>query len=233
MITAPKEITIKAHDGGSFQAYVAFPKTTPAPAIIIIPSIFGTDDEMKAQVERYADEGYIAMCPEIFWRVAPGVLDHHDDAQRAKAQDRMKRFDVEKGVDDMQAMVDWLKANKEYSGKFAVAGFCFGGRYALLAAARLGASAAVSFHGTAMGKHLDDCKNVTCPVSFHFGDSDHSVPMSEVEAVRDALKHNAKADIGIYAGVGHGFSSPSRPSYNAAVWQESYERAAKVLGTMK
>jgi carboxymethylenebutenolidase len=233
MMTAPKEITIKAHDGGSFQAYAAFPKTTPAPAIIIIPSIFGTDEEMKGLVERYAEEGYIALCPEIFWRILPGVLSHTDDVEREKAYDRMKRFDVEKGVDDIGAMVDTLKPMKEYNGKFAVAGFCFGGRYALLAASRLGADAAVSFHGTLMGQNLDDAKKVTCPVSFHFGDNDKSVPVTEVEAIRDALKHNPKAEVFLYAGAAHGFSSPSRPAYNAEVWRVSSERAAKVLGTMK
>lgn len=233
MITAPKEITIKAADGGSFQAYAAFPKTTPAPAIIIIPSIFGTDDEMKQLVERYAGEGYISLCPEIFWRTLPGVLSHTDEAQREKAYDRMKRFDVEKGVADMKAIVDTLKPMKEYNGKFAVVGFCFGGRYALLAASRLGASAAASFHGTAMGQNLEDAKKVTVPVSFHFGDNDKSVPMTEVEAVREALKGNPRAEVFVYAGASHGFSSPSRPSYDAEVWRLSWERSMNVLGTMK
>src|SRR5579875_3609038 len=207
MIAESKEITVKAADGGSFSAYMALPKTTPAPAIIVITSIFGTDQEMRDLVDRYAEAGFIGIVPDIFWRIEPGPLSHTDEQQRQRAYARMKAF--------------------------AVAGFCFGGRYAFLSATRLGASAAVAFHGTAIGQELGEARKATCPMSLHFGDNDAAVPMEEVEAIKAALKHNPQAEIFVYPGAQHGYTSPSRPAYDAEATRLSFERAMRVLETLK
>src|SRR5579875_716075 len=167
MIAESKEITVKAADGGSFSAYMALPKTTPAPAIIVITSIFGTDQEMRDLVDRYAEAGFIGIVPDIFWRIEPGPLSHTDEQQRQRAYARMKAFDVDKGVSDIKSIAEMLTSMKEYNGKFAVAGFCFGGRYAFLSATRLGATAAVAFHGTAIGQELGEASKATCPMSLH------------------------------------------------------------------
>jgi carboxymethylenebutenolidase len=233
MIAATKDITIKAADGGSFSAYIALPKATPAPAVIIVTSIFGTDAEMRELTDRYADAGFIGIVPDIFWRVESGPLSPAIEAEAKRAYARKDTFDVGKGVADIKSIVDMLGSMKEYSGKFAVSGFCFGGRYAFLAATRLGASAAVAFHGTAIGLELGEAAKATCPLSLHFGDDDAAVPMSEVEAIHAALKHNAKAEICVYRGAKHGFSSLSRPSYDPEAARLSSERAMKVLETMK
>src|SRR5579883_357647 len=219
MIAESKEITVKAADGGSFSAYMALPKTTPAPAIIVITSIFGTDQEMRDLVDRYAEAGFIGIVPDIFWRIEPGPLSHTDEQQRQRAYARMKAFDVDKGVSDIKSIAEMLTSMKEYNGKFAVAGFCFGGRYAFLSATRLGASAAVAFHGTAIGQD--------------FGDNDAAVPMEEVEAIKAALKHNPQAEIFVYPGAQHGYTSPSRPAYDAEATRLSFERAMRVLETLK
>jgi carboxymethylenebutenolidase len=233
MIAESKEITVKAADGGSFSAYMALPKTTPAPAIIVITSIFGTDQEMRDLVDRYAEAGFIGIVPDIFWRIEPGPLSHTDEQQRQRAYARMKAFDVDKGVSDIKSIAEMLTSMKEYNGKFAVAGFCFGGRYAFLSATRLGASAAVAFHGTAIGQELGEARKATCPMSLHFGDNDAAVPMEEVEAIKAALKHNPQAEIFVYPGAQHGYTSPSRPAYDAEATRLSFERAMRVLETLK
>ena len=167
--------------------------------------------------------------PDIFWRTDGGPVSHTDETERKRAYARMEAFDVDKGVADIKAIVDFLKSMKEYNGKFAVSGFCFGGRFTFLAATRLGAAAGVSFHGTSIGKDLAEANKATCPLSLHFGDDDPTVPMSEVEAIMAALKHNPKAEICVYSGAKHGFSSPSRPSYHPEAARVSYERGRKVL----
>lgn len=233
MIAASQDITIRSADGGSFSAYLALPKTTPAPAVVVITSIFGTDDEMRALTDRYAEQGFIGVTPDIFWRVDPGPLSHTDDAEKKRAFARMQAFDVDKGVADIAAIVDRLKTMREYNGKYAVAGFCFGGRYAFLAAARIGANAAVGFHPTAIGLDLAEAPKISAPLSFHFGGSDATTPMSEVEAIQAALKDHPNAELYVYPGVQHGYTSPSRPAYDAEATRQSYERAGRVLNTLK
>lgn len=233
MIAESKDVTIRAADGGSFSAYMALPKTTPAPAIVIVTSIFGTDLEMRDLTDRYAEEGFIAVVPDIFWRIEPGPLAHTDPEQRKRATARKDAFDVDKGVADIGSVVEMLKSMKEYNGKFAVSGFCFGGRFTLLAATRLGASAGASFHGTNIGLDLAETSKATCPLSLHFGDNDSTIPMTEVDAIRTAFAGKPNVEICVYPGANHGFSSPSRATYDPEAARLSDQRALKVLGGMK
>jgi carboxymethylenebutenolidase len=233
MIAESKDITIQAADGGVFSAYMALPKTTPAPAIIIVTSIFGTDREMRDLTDRYAEAGFIGVVPDIFWRVDSGPLSPGVEAERNRAYARKDAFDLEKGVADIKAIVDRLASMKEYNGKFAVSGFCFGGRFTFLAATRLGAAAGAAFHGTNIGLDLAEADKARCPLSLHFGEKDAAVPMSEVDAIKAALKPNPQAEIYVYPGAQHGFSSPSRPSYDPEAARLSNERAMAVFERMK
>ena len=234
MLAQSKDIMIKAADGGSFSAYMALPKTTPAPAIIIITSIFGTDKEMRDLTDRYAEEGFIAVVPDIFWRVESGPLSHSVEAEAKRAYARKDAFDVAKGVADMKAIVDMLKPMKEYNGKFGVVGICFGGRFVVLAATELGAAAGAAWHGTAIGLDLAQTKGkVKVPLSLHFGDSDPAVPMSEVNDIKAAFADSPNVEIVVYAGAKHGFSSPSRPSYHPEAAKGGVDGALRVFNTMK
>ena len=109
----------------------------------------------------------------------------------------------------------------------AILGFCFGGRYALLGAARLGIDAAASFHGTAMGQHLDEVGKITCPVSFHYGDSDPVVPMDEVNQIQKAFAGRPDADIQVYEGAGHNFAMPRKEGYHPQAARASRERVLR------
>ena len=102
----------------------------------------------------------------------------------------------------------------QYNGKFAVAGYCFGGRYAFLAAARLHADAALSFHGANIGLHHRRSVECQMPGQLPLRRSeDHVAPMEEVNAIREALAANKDAEIFDYAGVGHSFTAVSRPTH--------------------
>ena len=218
---------------GDIPAYVAMPSQTPAPAILMVASIFGVDDDVRAYADRYAERGFIAIAHDPFWRTAPGVRRPTDEKEMAEARARNAAFVMEDGVADLAAIVAELKTMPAYNGKFAVVGYCFGGRYAFLAAARLHADAAVAFHGVQIGKHLDEIDSIACPVSFHFGDADTAVPMTEVDAIAAAFAGRDDADIGVYAGVHHGFTAPSRPSYDADATRTSDERSMAILERLK
>ena len=166
--------TTRKHE--TFDGYLTGPDdSAKAPGILLITAIFGVDQEMCELADAWAGNGFLVSVPDIFWRQIPGPT-----ADRSVAFDRYGKFEPEQGMRDIEDLVRDLKSRPKCNGKVAILGFCFGGRYALLGAARLGIDAAASFHGTAMGQHLDEVDRITCPVSFHFGDSDPVVPMDEV-----------------------------------------------------
>jgi carboxymethylenebutenolidase len=228
----PELVPIPAAGGGAIPTHFGKPRGS-GPAVIVIGSIFGLDDEMRDMVDAYAAAGYNAVAPDLFWRTRPGPLKHDDPDQRALALDRYERFDVESGLADIESILEYLRKQPGWTGRYGVAGYCFGGRYALLAAARLGAAAAVSFHGSLMGRHLDEVDRVRCPVSFHFGDNDQSVPLTEIQAIANAFASHENASVCIYPGVGHGFTSPSRKAYDPDVTARSWRDAMATLQTLR
>ena len=212
----------------TFDGYLTEPAGTgKASGILLITAIFGVDQEMRELADAWANDGFIVSVPDIFWRQIPGPT-----GDMAVAFDRYGKFDPVQGMKDIEDLVKHLRALPRCNGKVAILGFCFGGRYALLGAARLGIAAAGSFHGTAMGQHVDEVSKITCAVSFHFGDQDHVVPMDEVAQIQKAFSGRTNADIAVYAGAGHNFAMPKKPGYVAQVAKESRERVLRCFTSM-
>ena len=225
---ANKEITYQTRDGESFTGLLSVPDGTgPFPGILMITAIFGIDDEMKELADAWAKDGFVVSTPDIFWRVMPGPT-----ADMEKAFARYEAFDMEQGMKDIEDLIKDLKARPECNGKIAVLGFCFGGRYAHLAAARLGVNAAGAYHGTMIGLHLDEVDKVKCPVSFHFGDQDPVVPNEEVAAVKEAYAGHANAEIVVYEGATHNFSMPHKDGYNPDAARRSRESVLRCFKSM-
>ncbi len=180
------------------------------PGILMITAIFGIDEEMQQLATDWAADGFLVSTPDIFWRVMPGPT-----ADMEKAFARYGAFDFDQGIKDVEDLIKDLRAHPRCNGKVAVLGFCFGGRYAHIAAARFGADAAGAYHGTMIGAHLDEVDNITCPVSWHFGSEDPVVPMEEVGEIQKAFAGRDNAEIVVYDGAGHNFSMPQKEGYVA------------------
>ena len=129
------DVHIRSRDGGLFSAYRALPNAPSAPAIVVLTPVFGVDDDMKRFVERFAERGFIAIAPDLFWRVKPGPLPRTDDG-RAVAMPRAKAVDFELCAADVRSTVEFAGALPQCNGNVAALGFCFGGRFAYVAAAR-------------------------------------------------------------------------------------------------
>jgi len=225
---AGTDIKYRTRTGESFDGYLTAPAGTgPAPGILLITAIFGVDQEMRELADAWANDGFIVSVPDIFWRQIPGPT-----ADMKIAFDRYGKFDPVQGMKDIEDLIKDLKARPRCNGKVAILGFCFGGRYALLGAARLGIDAAGSFHGTAMGQHVDEVSKITCPVSFHYGDSDPVVPMDEVATIQKAFAGRASADIQVYRGAGHNFAMPRKDGYHPTAAKESRERVLRCFKSM-
>jgi carboxymethylenebutenolidase len=232
-VSAPLHDTVvHSRDGGAFSTLLAIPERTPAPAIVIVPHILGHNQAMLDAANAYVDRGFIVALPDVFWRVLPGPLPFTDEG-RTKARDRGKRADVELCVADLEAVGAMVRELPAFNGRFGVVGYCFGGRYALLAGSRLGASAAAAFHGVGMREYLGEVPAIDAAVSFHFGGADHAVPLDEVTEIQAAFADRPGAEICLYPEAAHNFAIPGMPGYDPAVEATSKARALAVLDPLR
>ena len=221
-------IEYSTRNNETFSGYLSKPNEDGSfPGILLITAIFGVDDEMKELADAWANDGFIVSVPDIFWRQVPGPT-----ADIEVAKGRMNDFDPDQGMRDIEDLIANLRDNTECNGKVGVLGFCFGGRYVHLSAARLDINGGASFHGAFISKHLDETSNIKCPVSHHFGGDDPVVPMDEVNAIREAYGKLSNSDIGVYSGVGHNFGMPYKQGYDANAARVSRAAALKVFRSM-
>jgi carboxymethylenebutenolidase len=213
---------------GRCNAYVARSPHGAAPAVVLIPPIFGATPGIESMARELADEGYTVVVPDLFWRTLPGPLGY-EGADREKAQDRYKRFDVTTGVSDLGEVIRWCRREASANGKVGVMGLCFGGRYAVVAAADLGTNAAVSFHGTYIESHLDAVARIGCPTSLHFGEADPHAPMSEVKKIAEAGAGNLNLAVFTYPEAPHGFMQKDRASYRPDAARPAWTRGLETL----
>lgn len=214
---AGRDIKYTTRDNETFDGYLVEPEgNARVPGLLIITAIFGVDDEMRKLSDEWAKDGFLVSTPDIFWRQKPGPT-----ADMEVAFDRFQKFDPDQGLKDIGDLIQDLRSRPRCNGKVAVLGFCFGGRYAHLATTRLGANAAGAFHGTMIGKHLDEVDQVNVPVSYHFGGQDPIVPMDEVNAIQKAFATKSNAEIKVYPGVSHNFSMPQKDGYDPAAAKAS------------
>ena len=224
-----KGITNTTRDNETYEGYLTEPEGDgKVPGILLIPAIFGTDDEMKELADAWAADGFVISVPDIFWRVMPGPTADID-----RAFGRYNAFDVEQGYKDVEDLLSDLRANLRCNGKVAVLGYCFGGRYAQYAAARLGADAAGAFHGTLIESELNPLPPKSCPISFHFGAEDQVIPMETVEQIQAAFAGHDHADIVGHDGAGHNFSMPTKDGYHAGVAATSRQAVLEAFNGLK
>jgi carboxymethylenebutenolidase len=234
MTGVTRDITIPAAEGDAIPAYVSLPQVLPAPVVVIVASVFGLDEGARAWADRYAERGFVTVVPNFFFRMnPPGPLRREVADEWAQVLERAAQFDHARGQRDITSVRDYVRALPESNGKWALAGYCFGGRYTLLAGAYMGADAVVAFHPSKMGLELEAAAAVACPTSFHFGGADGMVPMDVIESVQAALKRNPRAETFVYPGVDHGFTTKGRSALDAEVTEISFERALRVLDGLK
>jgi carboxymethylenebutenolidase len=204
-----------ARDGDrDFDAYLAQP-AGKAPGIIIFTEMFGMGSHNREMADGYAQRGFTALVPNLFWRSDyPGEL-AFNGPDRDAAWARLRTFDVDAAGRDIRTAVDWLRAQPSSNGKVFALGFCAGGRMAFVAAARAGVDAAVSFYGMGIAQHAQEFSRVNCPIHLHYGLKDPHIPQSEIDAVTLAAKGRSAIEIFLYPDAGHSFFNPIRPAYHA------------------
>jgi len=187
-------ITIQASDGaGGFSAYVQQPRTTPAGVVVLIQEIFGVNQAMRDTADWVADLGFIAVCPDLFWRIEPNVdITDKSDAEWKKAFDLFGKFDQAKGIEDLKATVAAARKMPGANGKVATMGYCLGGRLAFMMAEQSDADVNISYYGVGLDGLLGDIGKVTRPLLVHIADRDEYFPAEGRAKVVAGTKGNAQ-----------------------------------------
>ena len=221
--------TITASDGGKFGGYLALPQRTPAPGVVIIQEIFGVNAHIRNVVEEYAAAGYVAIAPDLFWRIEPNLQLGYtpDDIQKARAFRPKFNFDL--GVRDIESAMKTIRAMPECNRKLAVVGYCFGGLMAYLTAARTDVAAASCYYGGGIDTYIGEAGSVKCPIQFHFGSADKAIPPDVWDKVRGAFAGRKDAEVFIYEGAEHGFNCNLRASFNPEASKLARTRTMELL----
>ncbi|MDP9154336.1 MAG: dienelactone hydrolase family protein [Pseudomonadota bacterium] len=228
MTVSSRWIDIPA-SGDSFQAYLALPKAGKGPGVVIIQEIFGVNSHIRAVADQYAADGYVALAPDIFWRIQPRVELGYDGADRNKAMELYGKFDLNLGVADVGAAADALRALPEVTGKVAGVGYCLGGTLAYLSAAKGSFDIAVAYYGGGIHTLLDQADSVKAPIQFHYGELDAHIPADGVAAVKQRFAAK-DAQVFTYPDADHGFNCTDRASYNQKASALAHGRTLTFLG---
>jgi carboxymethylenebutenolidase len=207
------KISINVPDG-SFDAYVAKPASGEGPAIIVIQEIFGVNPWIREVADRYAAMGYVAVAPDLFWRIKPGIeLDDHKPEEMQQAFDLFGQFDVAKGVEDIQATIDAARVMS--TGKVGAVGFCMGGLLAYLTACRTDADAISSYYGVAIDNFLGEAASIKSPTLVHIAGEDKFVSKDAQDKINKGLTGHATVTVYNYAGQEHAFARDRGEHYDA------------------
>ena len=223
------EITIETPDG-RFGAYLAKPVSAGGPGIVLIQEIFGVNRFMRDVADAHGAAGYMAICPDLFWRQQPGVqLTDQTEAEWQKARQFMQGFDVEKGVADLIATLEHLRALKGCTGKVGSVGYCLGGKLAYLMATRSDADCNVSYYGVGLQDLLGEATNIKHPLTLHIAEEDQSVPKEAQAKITTHLATYPQVTIHKYPGVGHAFARVGGKNFDKQAADMANSRTADFL----
>ena len=140
-------IPITGRDG-EFSAYRAVQASGTGPGVLVLQEIFGVNHNMRKICDGLAEAGFVALCPDLFWRIKPGIeLDDHVDADLQRAFQLFGEFDVEAGMTDIAFALAHLRNYPACTGKSGAIGYCLGGLLAYLSAFRTDCDATVCYYG--------------------------------------------------------------------------------------
>lgn len=221
-------ITIDALDGsGSFSAYCAKPASTPRAAIVVIQEIFGVNPGIRQKCDKLAAEGYLAIAPDLFWRLQPGIeLDPDIPAEMERALDLMGQFDQDIGIRDIEATIR-VARTMTGGGKVGVVGYCLGGRLAYMCAARTDSDATVGYYAVGVDGLLGEKHAIARPLMLHIAGNDGFVPADVQHKMHEGLDSHPRVILWDYPGQDHGFATEmgKRRSEAAAELADSRSRA--------
>src|ERR1700683_2334920 len=223
-------ITIEGQDG-AFNAYIARPKIMPAAAVVVLQELFGVNADIRKTCEELAEQGFVAVAPDLFWRQEPGVdLNVTSEADWQHGLRLYGAYDRDAGAKDVKDTVNAVRNLPECSGKVALLGYCLGALMVFLTAVRChGVDAAVAYHGGDTEKYLGEAEGLNAPLLMHLAEEDEFISKAAQAEIKAALSKKPNATVFSYPGQSHAFSPHNGAHYNAPAAHLANSRTSEFL----
>ena len=212
-------ITLTAEDGFELSAYRAEPEGTPKGGVVVVQEIFGVNSHIRADTDKFAAHGYLAIAPAVFDRIEPGFEVGYDQDGFTRGRAIVGELGFDTPLLDVRAAADAAST----AGKVACVGYCWGGTIAFRITTQLGLPA-VSYYGGRTIPYVDE--KVKAPLLMHFGATDQAIPPEDIEQIR--AKH-PDVPTYVYDGAGHGFNCSERADYHEAASKLALDRTLEFL----
>jgi carboxymethylenebutenolidase len=221
---------IKSFDGGEFGAYLSLPAGGFGPGIVVLQEIFGVNQVMRDVCDWYAAHGFVAICPDLFWRQEPGVdITDKTEAEWQKAFQLYQGLDEAKAVEDSAATMQFLRQHSACSGRVGAVGFCLGGKLAWLLSARFKPDCAVGYYGVGIEKALNEASGLASPLMLHIAGKDKFCPPEAREQIHATLDANSLVTIHDYPEQDHAFGRLGGEHYDAAAAELAHLRTLEFV----
>ena len=199
-------LTIATREG-DFAAYVARPADAPRGAIVVIQEIFGVNAGIRRKCDRLAEDGWLALAPDLFRRLEPGVeLDPDVKPEMERALGLGGRLDQDAAIRDIEATIRRAR-DEGGGGKVGCVGYCLGGRLAFMAACRTDVQATVGYYGVGIDGLLREAHAIAHPVLLHVPTADRFVTPEARAAMHAGLDGHPRVTLCDYDGLDHGFAT--------------------------
>jgi carboxymethylenebutenolidase len=223
-------ITVKGQ-GGTFDAYIARPKILPASAVVVLQELFGVNADIRRHCDELAEQGYLAVAPDLYWRQEPGVdLNVTSEADWQHGLRLYSAYDRDAGVKDIKGTIDAVRNLPECNGKVALLGYCLGALMFFMTAVRNdGVDAAVWYHGGDTDKYLGEVDGLHAPLLMHLAEEDEFISKAAQAEIKAALVKKPNTAVYSYPGQNHAFSRHGGAHYNAEAAALAHERTYAFL----
>jgi carboxymethylenebutenolidase len=202
-----REVTVASHDGKSFGAYLAVPASGHGPGLVLCQEIFGVNDFMRRAAQLLAEEGYVVLVPDLFWRQLPGIQLTDGPADMPRAFELYQKFDVGVGV----------------------LGYCLGGKLAYLAACRTDVDVAIGYYGVGIENSLDEAAQLRGRLVLHIAEQDGFCPPEARQRILEALGNKPGVQIYVYPGMDHAFARTGGDHYDKPSALMAHQRSMAAL----
>lgn len=219
-----EKLTLTASDGHALGAYRSRPDGSAKGGIVVLQEIFGVNAHIRDVCDRFAAAGYIAVAPALYDRSSRDNVElAYEKEDVALGRKLREEFSWDDTILDVRAAVGVLEDD---GVKVGTVGYCWGGTISYLSATRLEVAAAVVYYGGQIIPYVNETER--CPLLMHFGETDASIPSSDVDAIRKA---HPNAEIHVYH-AGHGFNCDRRGAFDEAASKLATSRTMDFFGRL-
>lgn len=217
-------VSIEIKGGKTVRAALALPKKTPAPAVLLVHEWWGLNAQIKSVAAELAKQGFVALALDLY----DGKVAAKPDAARQYMGAAMKNAGVTAAT--AGAWVDWLKANKQTTGKVGTIGWCFGGGWSLNAALVAPVDATVIYYGSVgpgyggVARAPADLARLKGPVLGHYGTLDKWIDKAMVADFENRMAAAGRAVTSHWYDANHAFANPTQARYDAADAKAAWAR---------